>query len=100
MVDIISLIRSAYNESESVCTAQERVEKAIAFVSQGRDFTPEQLKWLSYIQEYLIQNLSIDIEDFEYAPIFERYGGKKRAKKVFQGQLESLIHDLNMAIAA
>ena len=88
------------NPSESVYTASERVDLAIASISKERNFTEEQLKWLGYIREHLIQNLSIDIEDFEYAPIFERYGGKGKARKVFQGQLETLIDDLNGAIAS
>jgi type I restriction enzyme R subunit len=100
LADLISLIKCAYNPTEPAYTAQERVDKAIATVTQGQDFTPEQLKWLGYIREHLIQNLSIDLDDFEYAPIFERYGGKGKAKKVFEGNLETLIHNLNSAIAA
>ena len=100
LADLISLIKQAYSPSESVYTASERVDLAIASISFDRDFTEEQLKWLGYIREHLIQNLSIDLEDFEYAPIFERYGGKGKAMKVFEGQLETLIDDLNGAIAA
>ncbi|MBR8829474.1 MAG: DEAD/DEAH box helicase family protein [Gomphosphaeria aponina SAG 52.96 = DSM 107014] len=100
LVDIISLIRFAeHNSPEQVYTAHERVDKAIASVTQGKNFTSEQLKWLGYIREHLIQNLSIEMEDFEYAPIFERHGGKGKANKVFKGELETLIQDLNGAIA-
>lgn len=99
LADIISLIRSAYNPSEEVYTAQERVDKAISAVTSDREFSQEQLKWLGYIREHLIQNLSINMEDFEYAPIFERYGGRGRAKKVFGNQLNQLIDELNSAIA-
>lgn len=102
LADIISLIRSAYGTEPEVYTAQERVNRAIASITQGQDFTPEQLQWLGYIREHLIQiqNLSIDMDDFDYAPIFERYGGKGKAKKVFQGKLEMLIQQLNSVIAA
>jgi type I restriction enzyme R subunit len=37
----------------------------------GKSFNQEQLKWLGYIQEHLVQNLTIEMDDFEYAPIFE-----------------------------
>ncbi len=100
LADLISLIRSAFDHSYPVSTAQERVEKAIATVTEGKDFTPEQLQWLGYISGHLIHNLSINSEDFESAPIFERHGGRGKANKVFQGQLPKLIQDLNMAIAA
>ena len=100
LADIISLIRSAYNPSEEVYTAQERVDKAMKLVTNNQQFTEEQLQWLGYIREHLIQNLSIDLDDFEYTPIFERHGGRGKAKKVFGNQLNQLIDDLNSAIAA
>lgn len=100
LADIISLIKWAYSHSEPVYTAQERVAKAIEIITKDKDFTEEQKQWLGYIQEHLIQNLTINLEDFDYAPIFERYGGKGKAKKVFKGQLETLIQQLNSAIAA
>jgi type I restriction enzyme R subunit len=40
------------------------------------------------------------MEDFEYAPVFERHGGKGRATQVFKNELESLITEINYAIAA
>jgi type I restriction enzyme R subunit len=100
LVDIISLIRSVFNHSDSVYTASERVERAIALVSEGKNFTPEQWEWLGYIKQHLIQNLSIDLDDFEYAPIFELHGGKGKAQKVFGDEFNSLISSLNSAIAA
>ncbi len=45
-------------------------------------------------------NLTIEMNDFEYAPIFELVGGKGKAKKVFSGVLEALIDEINAAIAA
>ncbi|MEG3879449.1 type I restriction-modification enzyme R subunit C-terminal domain-containing protein [Microcoleus sp. herbarium7] len=56
----------------------------MASVMVGKSFNQEQLKWLSYIQEHLVQNLTIEMDDWEYAPIFEGVGGKGKAKKVFQ----------------
>ena len=100
LVDIISLIRFVFNHSDSVYTASERVERAIALVSEGKNFTPEQWEWLGYIKQHLIQNLSIDLDDFEYAPIFELHGGKGKAQKVFGDEFNSLISSLNSAIAA
>jgi hypothetical protein len=51
LADLISLIRSAYSPSQEVYTAQKRVDMAIAAVTKD-------LKWLGYIREHLIQNLS------------------------------------------
>jgi type I restriction enzyme R subunit len=67
---------------------------------KGKSFHEEQLEWLEFIRQHLIANLSIAIEDFEYVPVFERHGGKGKANKVFGGGLESLVAEINYAIAA
>lgn len=100
LVDIISLIRWAYETHGQVYTAQERVDRAIAVVTEGMDLTSEQREWLGYIREHVLQNLSIDLEDFEYVPIFERHGGRGKANKVFAGKLSTFVQALNGAIAA
>jgi type I restriction enzyme R subunit len=96
------LIRWAYEDTQEVYTAQERVNRAIQAVIEDMavDLTPEQEAWLDYIREHLVQNLSLDLEDFDYAPVFERYGGRGKANKVFAGQLSQLVQSLNSAIAA
>ncbi|WP_017292396.1 type I restriction-modification enzyme R subunit C-terminal domain-containing protein [Geminocystis herdmanii] len=99
LADIISLIRSAFDHSYPVYTAEERVENAIASVTDGKQFTDEQLEWLGYIKQHLIQNLSIDLDDFEYAPIFELHGGKGKARRMFGTKLENLLKKLNGSIA-
>ena len=100
LADIISIVKRAARADEPIYTALERIERAIASVMVGKSFNQEQLKWLGYIQEHLVQNLTIEMDDFEYAPIFERVGGKGKAKKVFSGGLEALIDEINAAIAA
>ncbi|QHU98938.1 type I restriction-modification enzyme R subunit C-terminal domain-containing protein [Synechocystis sp. CACIAM 05] len=100
LADIISLIRWAYEDTQEVYTAQERVDRAIGTVTRDMDLTAEQEAWLGYIREHLVQNLSIDMDDFDYAPVFERHGGRGRANKVFAGKLTKLVQGLNSAIAA
>lgn len=100
LADIISLIRLAYADTQEVYTAQERVDRALSVVTQDMNLTAEQEAWLGYIREHLVQNLSIDLEDFDYAPIFERYGGRGKANKVFAGGLSALVQQLNRQIAA
>ena len=48
----------------------------------------------------MIENLSIDREDFELVPVFTREGGWAAARRVFAGRLDDLIRDLNEGIAA
>ena len=100
LADIISMITHAAAKQEPIYTAEERVDRALKKVMIGKSFNEEQLEWLEFIRQHLIANLSIAIEDFEYAPVFERHGGKVRVTKIFGNQLESLIAEINYAIAA
>jgi type I restriction enzyme R subunit len=100
IADIISMVKHAAREEEPILTAEERVDRAMQRVTAQKSFDEEQLKWLGLIREHLIQNLTIEVADFEVAPIFERHGGLTRARKVFKEQLEHLIGEINGAVAA
>ena len=100
LADIISMVKHAAREEEPICTAEERVDQAMKRITTEKSFNKEQVKWLGYIREHLIKNLTIGTEDFEYAPVFERHGGKGKADKVFNNELESLISEINYKIAA
>jgi type I restriction enzyme, R subunit len=100
LADIISMVKHAAKEEEPILTAEERVDGALQKVMIGKSFNEEQFNWLGLIREHLIKNLTIEMEDFEYAPIFERVGGLSKARKVFGQQIESLISSLNERIAA
>jgi type I restriction enzyme R subunit len=100
LVDIISMVKYAANEQSPLLSAAERAERAFAAITEGREFTDEQRRWLERIRTHLQENLSIDEDDFESQPAFADYGGWGRATKIFQGRLPNLIKELNQAIAA
>ncbi len=100
LADIISMIKHAADFQVPILNAGERVNRAMASVTAGKNFNDEQLKWLAYIREHLVQNLAIAEEDFEIMPVFERQGGLKKAKKVFGEELTPMIKELNGAVAA
>ena len=100
LVDIISMIKHAAKKGEPLLTAEERVEGAFAKVVAGKTFTPDQDQWLGLIKAHLTQNLTIDREDFETLPVFTLRGGSSQATRVFAGQLDGLVDQLNEAIAA
>jgi len=100
LADIISIIKRAVAEQSPIYTAHERVELAMHKFMRERNFTEEQIKWLELIRNHLIENLTIDVEDFGLAPIFTRMGGKSKAEKVFNDDLVSIISELNWLIAA
>ena len=94
------MVKHAARQEEPILTAEERVDRAMDRVTAGKTFTEEQIKWLGLIREHLIQNLTIDLADFEDAPIFATKGGLGRARKVFTGDLEAFIEEFNYAMAA
>lgn len=99
LADIISIVKHAARQEEPIYSAIERVDRALATVRAGKSFSAEQEQWLGYIREHLSQNLTLESDDFDYAPIFESKGGLGKAKKVFAG-LDELIQNINWAIAA
>jgi type I restriction enzyme, R subunit len=70
-------------------------EKAAA----GEGFSPDQREWLELIRDHVATSLSIEPEDFEYAPFSQR-GGLGRAHQLFGEGLEGLLEELNEVLAA
>jgi type I restriction enzyme R subunit len=99
LVDIISMVKHAADKQNPLFTASERVERAFRNVTAGKTFSPDQQQWLDRIKDHLVQNLSIDEDDFEALPVFARFGGWKKANGAFSGELVKLIHSFNKAIA-
>ena len=95
LVDIISMVKRAALDTAPLVTAQERVEAAMQRISAGRDLTAEQTAWLDRIQLHLVQNLSIDREDFALVPVLSDHGGWAPADKTFDGQLAELLASMN-----
>lgn len=100
LVDIISMVKHAARESEPMYTAAERVDRALDRMSARKYFTVEQSQWLARIRDHLIENLSIDAQDFDDVPVFARVGGWRQADRAFEGHLPDLVREMNEAIAA
>jgi type I restriction enzyme, R subunit len=100
LIDIISMVKHAADEQEPLYTATERVRLGMARMSVGKSFTPEQAQWLERIEAHLIENLTIEQDDFETLPVFTLAGGWGRANRVFEGKLPQMISQINEAMAS
>jgi type I restriction enzyme R subunit len=100
LIDIISMVKCAALEASPLYTAAERVDQAVGRVITGRQLTDEQAKWIEYIRQHLVANLSIDRDDFENVPVLLNRGGWGRANKVFDGELSDLLEELNRELVA
>jgi type I restriction enzyme R subunit len=105
LADIISIVKKGVEEDRPLLTAEERVRSVMAtlrsesVIFNGR-FTDDQSKWLQYIEEHLVRNLSLSEEDFNEIPVLADHGGLRKAQKVFGVQLSSLIEEINFKLAA
>lgn len=100
LVDIISMVKRAAIEGSPLMTAEERVNAAVERVTAGRSLTADQTKWIEYIRQHLVQNLSIERDDFEVIPVLFDRGGWGPANRAFDGELDDLIKDLNRELVA
>ncbi|MBU1053103.1 MAG: DEAD/DEAH box helicase family protein [Proteobacteria bacterium] len=100
LADIISMIKHASDYDVPILTAKERVELVISLIAGAHNFSNEQLTWIAYIKEHLIENLAIAEEDFEIMPVFERHGGRTKAKQIFGNEFNTLVNEINEALAA
>lgn len=100
LADLISMIKHAADEHAPLMTAEQRIDAALAKVVDGKQFDEEQQAWLQRIRNHLVQNLSVDRDDFNVVPLFARNGGWGRAKKAFGPALEPMLQQLNEAVAA
>ena len=65
----------------------------------GRQFSPQQLQWLTRIKDHIATSLGIEIEDFEYTP-FHEMGGLIRLDELFGADLRGVLEELNEVLVA
>jgi len=109
LTDLVSLVRFAMHEENELVPFPERVninfkawlaqQSVGAASSRDKPFTDEQMWWLEKIRDHIASNLSIDTDDFEYAP-FSSEGGLGKVHQLFGEQLPVILNELNQGLAA
>jgi len=99
LTNIISLVRFTVKQSPDLVpfpmTVQESYKHWIENqVSQGKRYTPEQMKWLEAIRDQIATSAEIEVEDFDRTP-FEQWGGRFKAHSLFGDTLPSLLSEMN-----
>lgn len=100
LVDIISMVKHAAREEEPLYTAEQRVQRAMTRIMSSHEFSEAERNWLNRIRVHLVENLSIDPEDFDLIPALSSHGGLARAQREFGGKLDELLNEINGEIAA
>ena len=102
--DLVALVRFAL-EREQVLEpfAQTVNQRFIEWIERNiaKDivFTPEQRAWLDLIRDHIATAISIEPNDFNYAPFSQR-GGLGKAHQLFGDDLPKLLEELNEVLAA
>ncbi len=65
----------------------------------GEKFNEKQMEWLRMMRDHIISSFHLDREDLEMAP-FDSKGGMGQMYKLFGDQMDSVIDELNEALAA
>jgi type I restriction enzyme R subunit len=112
LTDLVSLVRFAMHQENELVPFPERVNANFkAWMAQqeslsahseqagGKNFTPEQRKWLEMIRDHIAANLLIETDDFDYAP-FAQEGGIGKVWQLFGDDLSVILDELNEALAA
>jgi type I restriction enzyme R subunit len=104
LTNIVSLIRFAIGQSEMLepfpLTVEARFQLWLAEQREaGRQFTSEQIEWLTCIKDHITTSLRIEMEDFEYTP-FHEMGGPVRVYQLFGPDLASIMGELNEVLVA
>jgi len=104
LTDIISILRFTLGQTEVLEPFSDMVDrKFIEWLDHqsllGNRFTPEQMEWLTMIKEHIATSLSIGMDDFEYAPFYER-GGAVKIYQLFGQRLDGILEELNKRLAA
>ncbi len=98
LADLISLVKHAA-QGEPLLSAVERVDRAMARITAGQTFTAAQQRWLDLLRSHLIENLTIDPEDFTLYTFTIAGATWNRVNHDFDNRLQSLLNQLNQAIA-
>jgi len=99
LTNIISLIRFTLGEIDTLIPFyQETNHKFNEWLQEqennGQKFTEEQIEWLNMIKDHIATSLSIDINDFENVPFYEK-GGAIKVYQLFGNDLNNILEQLN-----
>ncbi|NUM77837.1 DEAD/DEAH box helicase family protein, partial [candidate division KSB1 bacterium] len=65
----------------------------------NKQFTEAQMEWLRMMKEHVISSVHLERDDLDYAP-FDAKGGIGRMHQLFGEEMDTMIDELNEALAA
>lgn len=104
LTDIISLIRFSLGEIPVLEPFADRVDDRFDRWLEGqhrigKQFTDEQIVWLTEIKNHVTTSLEVRMDDFDYAPFYEK-GGRVKVYQLFGDELDVVLDELNKVLVA
>ena len=90
---IIGFIRQAAL-GDPLIPYEERVKQAMRRILSRQAWTTPQRQWLRRIGEQIIREMIVDRDALNQEP-FQKDGGFNRLNRIFDGQLETILGDIN-----
>ena len=105
LTEIIMLVRFALGQIDTLTPIAAIVEQRFNLwigreKQQGREYTEDQMAWLTLIRDYIAANAEIARGDLQEAPGFFERGGVAKAHALFGERLTGLLDDLVTALVA
>jgi len=102
--DLVALVRFSLEQQPVLAPFADSVSQRFARwldakAKAGTSFSAEQAAWLALIRDHIATSLSIEQDDFEFAPFSQR-GGLGKAHQLFGEGLPRLLDELNEVLAA
>jgi len=105
MVALVSLIRKVAGIDATLTPYDKTIDRNFQQwilkknAGQHNRFTKEQMDWLQMLKEQIATSVHVDTDDLEYTP-FDAKGGKGKMWQLFGDEMETIINELNEALAA
>ena len=102
---LVALIRRVCGIDATLSTYAETVRRNFQtwimtrHSGAGEKFNEEQMDWLRMIREHIITSFHLDNNDLEMTP-FDAKGGRGRMYELFGDRMDSVIDEMNEALAA
>ncbi len=90
---IIGFVRQAAL-GDPLIPYEDRVKGAMRRILARRSWTEPQRQWLRRIEQQMIKEIVVDRESLDQGN-FQRDGGFQRLNRIFEGQLETILGDIN-----
>ena len=103
-VALVSLIRKVAGIDATLTSYDKIVDKNFqnwVFKKQAGTlkFTEAQMQWLRMIKDHIAASVAVSVDDLDYTPFIED-GGRGKMWQLFGNESESIINEMNEALAA